>query len=1069
MSDPLAPFEAFLDTVARATNETQKREAFITLAAQAFSDTDLARDLSLGAEFRVRFQSAGLVRRGAIDAFYGNLVIEFEAELRKTGKHALDQLRGYVAGAWEAEGSTTRPYLAVASDGANWEVYSPRLVDPAGPIDSENIELELSEAWTPEAGDNRQSLRDFLNRLFFRKTLLRPTIDNFVRDFGLASPAFLAAETELGRKLAELQDDSEVDVLRKAWARSLQIAYGSVATPDELFVKHSYLAVLARLLVWASMERRAISAEDLEDVLSGNYFVGKRIANLVEDDFFRWHTISSATDAAHVWIAVSHHLAGYDLTAVGEDILKPLYEQLVDPEMRHDLGEFYTPDWLASLMTERLLLNWDWAQRGIPAVLDPTCGSGTFLRTVLDYIRLNCPEFDPADLLHELLSHVVGIDVHPLAVVVARATYVLAVKDLIEHARRPITVPVFLANSLRIRRLSSTPSLFGGRIPLEISGKEYWVPEDFVQDGPAFDEAIDDVMAVARSYGSHATNLDDAPRSLRNRVGSRLDAFEDKDELVDVLGAMAKRVAYLIRGRRDSVHGFMLKNHYRPAMLRESFDAVIGNPPWLTVGDISTPGYKKLVVDLATELKIAPRAAGEQSHTEIATIFLSEAMTDFLRPENDNDLVRAALVMPRSVFSASHHRFLREGRYSARFDVAEIWDLDGVSPLFNVPASVILASSGPARPEASKPGLVITGQLPVKDAPWSVAGERLTCKDALFELAYLGKRSAWRLKTDRTRLTLSEAIGGARNAYTSRFEQGAILYPQTLLIVTAESPISRKMGVVRVRTDMQAAKTAKLLTNVRVNHIVDADNLYITAVADHCLPYALTGAWLAILPTITDPGDPQFAPVSSGELRGAGRVDTADWLDWAERKWAKVRKKGDTTELWQRLDYMKHLSAQAGMGRYVVLYTASGSRTVACVVDTAELNIPFVARDKTYWASFHTQLEADYLVAFLNSDYAAAAVLDWMTRGLFGPRDIHKRVLDVPWPAYSAGDGQHQALASMGRRLSDEARVLLPEIPSGDVGRRRTWLRKNLTQNLLGGVEELVADISGGTLRITKI
>jgi hypothetical protein len=32
-------------------------------------------------------------------------------------------------------------------------------------------------------------------------------------------------------------------------------------------------------------------------------------------------------------------------------MLKTLYESLVDPEQRHDLGEYYTPDWLAQRVT----------------------------------------------------------------------------------------------------------------------------------------------------------------------------------------------------------------------------------------------------------------------------------------------------------------------------------------------------------------------------------------------------------------------------------------------------------------------------------------------------------------------------------------------------------------------------------------------------------------------------------------------------------------------------------------------------------------------------------------------
>ncbi|HSH60014.1 MAG TPA: hypothetical protein VK988_10305 [Acidimicrobiales bacterium] len=122
----LTPFESFIETLAKAANEAQKREAFIALAATGFGDSSLASSLALGAEYQVLFREAGLVRRGAIDCFYGNLVIEFEKTLQATGAaHALEQLRGYVAGAWNEDGGTHRAYLAVASDGVHWRSIPP--------------------------------------------------------------------------------------------------------------------------------------------------------------------------------------------------------------------------------------------------------------------------------------------------------------------------------------------------------------------------------------------------------------------------------------------------------------------------------------------------------------------------------------------------------------------------------------------------------------------------------------------------------------------------------------------------------------------------------------------------------------------------------------------------------------------------------------------------------------------------------------------------------------------------------------------------------------------------------
>lgn len=1070
-SDALDPFVAYLDALRRATNETQKRETFVALAASGFSDTQLATRLALGAEHQVRFEKAGLVRRGAVDAFFGNLVIEFEKDLAKTGSHAREQLRDYVAGAWTEDGHRDRPYLAVATDGNAWEVFTVTAIDPDGPNSSENVSLRAVASASFRTEADASDLRDFLNRVFFRESLIRPTAINFARDFGLDSPAYLASESDLLEKLQELDGDPQMAVLRREWTRSLQIAYGSVETPDILFVRHTYLAVLARLLVWAALERRHLESGEVAHVMSGEHFVSRGVTNIVEDDFFRWHTLPSSNDAAAVWVALSRHLAGYDLNQVREDVLKPLYEQLVDPETRHDLGEYYTPDWLAETTTEHLLSRWPWHTGEVPAVMDPTSGSGTFLRAVIAYMRSKMTEMDAASQLTAITSHVTGIDVHPLAVIIGRATFLLAIQDLIPQAKSLITVPVYLANSLETPAVSRQADLFGTSdvVYLSIEDRSYAVPHALVVDGPAYDAVIEDVMVVARAFGQEGTKLSDVKASLKGRLGQRLASFEaEAPSLVDDLGAMARQIANLIRRREDSVHGFMLRNHYRPAMLRHSVDYVVGNPPWLTIGDILEPTYKERVKKFCADTNVAPRGAGEQSHTELAAVFLAHAATTFLRPEPAHEDLgpRLGFVMPRSILTATQHRLVRQAEYGTEnravlFDVCELWDLADVTPVFNIPSCVVFADSGFPSADRDKPGRTYRGRLPARDASLEVANSKLQHEDTTFELVYLGQRSTWRaLRDDRPTLPAERRPHARANDYLEEFRQGAILYPQTLIVVDVQGNPGAS-GSVLVGTNAEAAARSKVLSDVTLHRSVDAKNLFLTASATHIFPYALIPPlWTVVLPTVAAPGESDFGPVSADELRRHGLVETASWLEWASGLWDSVRKGDDKTQLHERLDHLGQLSAQSQMRRYVVIYIAAGNRPMACAIDTAELDRPFVARDGTYWASFDTSAEAHFVTGFLNSRFAADRIVDWMNLGLFGPRHIHKRVLDVPLPRFDPADGLHAELADTVGRLNAEGEAAVAAVPNSPTGRQRLWLREQLSAEDLVRIEELVRKVS---------
>jgi type I restriction-modification system DNA methylase subunit len=163
------------------------------------------------------------------------------------------------------------------------------------------------------------------------------------------------------------------------------VTYGSVSTGSQLellFFKHTYLACIARLLLWASFSRGKVSGtleEVAADVLSGEFFRAHQLANLVEEDFFQWVRRPEAAEIlAPVWERILAQMLTYDLAHMGEDVLKGVYQELVDPTDRHDLGEYYTPDWLCDRIVSRLL-----PEGGYVSVLDPACGSGSFLRAAI--------------------------------------------------------------------------------------------------------------------------------------------------------------------------------------------------------------------------------------------------------------------------------------------------------------------------------------------------------------------------------------------------------------------------------------------------------------------------------------------------------------------------------------------------------------------------------------------------------------------------------------------------------------------------------------------------------------
>jgi len=94
------------------------------------------------------------------------------------------------------------------------------------------------------------------------------------------------------------------------------------------------------------------------------------------------------------------------------DIIGYVYEELIPADERHQMGQFYTPSPIAELIVR-------WCVReGSDKVLDPACGSGTFL--IEAYWRLkelktgNKKRIPPSRELHtEILRQLYAIDINP--------------------------------------------------------------------------------------------------------------------------------------------------------------------------------------------------------------------------------------------------------------------------------------------------------------------------------------------------------------------------------------------------------------------------------------------------------------------------------------------------------------------------------------------------------------------------------------------------------------------------------------------------------------------------------
>jgi type I restriction-modification system DNA methylase subunit len=985
-------------------NEAAKTGRFIALCTALFpGEAGMVSKLSGGLEKAVKITRPGREKTGFIDSYYGNAVIEFETSLRATGAHAEEQLREYCSGVWREEGKPYRRLLAIASDGIVWRLYRPALPEELRPQPKpDNVALApLREFTVTEA--NLADFHIFLNGLLFRSGQIEPTATQFELDFGRTSPAYVESIEALKKAWSKVRMQSEPGVAFENWQKYLTVTYGSLATPAQgeteitdlelLFLKHTYLNSLAHLMIWALLSKGKTSnsySEVAEAVLSGQYFESKKLANLVEQDFFQWVRYAKAKAAlAPTWEGVIAQIETYDLTRLNQDVLKGVYQELVDPVDRHELGEYYTPSWLAEKIVDELI-----PRSGFPTILDPSCGSGTFLRTAVVHLLRNNPKSD--DTLQHILESVVGIDVHPLAVNIAKANYVLALGDLVQAAKHPIQIPVYLADSLFLPAEVTQYKLHGApSFEMRFGGKKVLVPDTLISSADIFDQSIGCATQVALSHADDKSESLETLSAYVLKAVPLITSLSDLDDILLALWQFADNLADLIRKKKNSIWAFIARNSYRPAMLRRKFDFIVGNPPWLSYRYITDPEYQEEIKKRAVEdYAIAPNQQRLMTQMELATVFVCHSMGWFGAKN-----ARLGFVMPRSILSADQHENLRLRKYTwkAGFRICAYWDLLDVRPVFNVPSCVLFTEKNDDKGsyEDLVPAKEWAGVLPDRDLPWIEASGYLNVVQKQARVIFLAKRSA-----------LTPVPGNIHPSqpgyYRSQFENGATIYPRSFFFVRAKGldgtpdPDSEYW----IETDPEQAEDAKApYKDIHMSGSVEGRFLFGSVVAKHVLPFSVLTPATVVLPVFS--ADDRFTMTNVEELKAKGYRKCAAWMKRVERTWKEKRgKKSENEDIYGWLNWQNKLTDQHLSHEYLVLYAASGTNAVAARFDRADFDTPLIVDHKLYWATFKTKTECDYITSLLNSSTANELIKPFQSMGLLGERDIHMKILDLRFPKY---------------------------------------------------------------------
>ena len=1022
--------EAFGLVVER--HESSASENDIRTAFQRFAETaGVATASEMTTEVR-----PGEGNPGRMDLYIHNTCIEFKTNIVRNGSPIpgyVNQLDGYIESLLKA-GTGVRN--GILTDGVHY--FLRRIGEEKLPMVPYGAMRIFNRA------EQASLLREYLHGIISAPAEnISPTGENLERHFGTNSDAFRAGNLLLKEAYDAHRDNPTVGVKRRLWQDLLQVSLGKDAATagnesDWLFIRHTYItsliAVIMQQQLLGDVARHASERPDA--LLKGRILAEQSdLHGVVDADLFTWPTeVGENTYLCEIARVAEH----FDWTQDAKEVAPTLYQNVISQEERQRLGEYYTPRWLAKEITE-VVVDDPLNQR----VLDPSCGSGTFIETAVERILSHAGELSATERLQKLQQNVVGIDIHPVAVQLAKATWVMAAADTIRAARADgagtgaVSAPIYLGDSMQLRydtgtlsasqsiELETRETLPGHTAPVIFS-----IPKELARQQADIDQLISE-MATAIDEGRDAEH-----------VAADYQMSDDcRQSVKDVATAMRQ----LHAADRNHVWAYYIRNMIRPAVIAEDkVDRIIGNPPWLTYGKSANIIRQELRE--MSEKRFQIWAGGKNSaNQDIAALFYTRCAELYAKPQ-----AIIGMVMPHSALRTGQHLKWRSGNYKRKggrnmpriglnLRIYEPWDLDNVVPdFFPMPASVVFAQ-------------YMGADYGIALAPGTVQMWRGNCQEN-----YAG--------INRASEVLHHDDGKFKSPYAELSRRGADIFDRRLFLVeemlhTAMIPAANTTNV-KPRLSGQDNYRYDGELN-QLEGVVSNDHLFDVYLGECIAPYVALDPLKSALP-VHRPS--MTMPLNHDDCEdgnhAACRPEVFELHHTMQRRWTiadqmyrEAHQNQAIKDLYSNLNHLNKLTDQLqylqgaidGNATIRIAYTTSGRPTAAVVRDKRTI------LDTTlYQTTCQSEDEARYVLAVINSaELASRAKPFCPTNWAKEIRHFHKHGWKLPIPLYAAGDLLHVHLSELGKAAEQECRTLIAQsdIMSRPAGKARHDAARSLLRH----------------------
>jgi len=818
-------------------------------------------------------------------------------------------------------------------------------------------------------------------------------------------------------------NDATSDVKTQMNGRYAQIGFATkeVDLKYLIFSIHTYYNIILKLLIsnlFSSLlnpfqiRSTALAKNDEQfreqvvDAIQGDKFKMLGVENFFETGFFEWWTYVWNENLSEMLREVIYLLEQLEVTTsitkpelIG-DMVKETYHGLMPQPLRHLLGEYFTPDWLAEFTIETACFTGKMGQ----TFLDPACGSGTFLATAIRKKLLTNINSDRKELIKDILKSIVGFDLNPISVIASKTNYLLSLGDL-SDLDFTVKIPVYQCDSILTPTVHATQKKNASTFTIDTICGRFSVP--------ALDtrEEIEDILdVIGKAIKNNYTDAD---------VLRKVKILQKNINKESVL-ALFVRIKELTKLDKNGLWIPILKNSFAPVYSEGQFDFVIGNPPWVSWRSMSK-SYRDLTLPIWLSYNIFDKSAYDKitTHDDFAMAFTYVSADHYLKPKGKLCFVISQTFFQSRKGGEGFRKFeITRGGQSVPLKASKFIDMIRVKPFSEVTnrPSVLLLEKG------------LKTSYPVSYIKWDTE-EKLKETDTLLQV----KRKITEEKLLATPIGGTDTEKGLRSPWlilpVGRIEiLGKAIGASPYKGRKGVEPLGAK-GVYLLKEPKRMGKTRLQICNLlergrlpaveeRGEHVglVEDEFIFPLISGRNIDRYGLNSTTYIIMPHENKKGVQN--EIAEDILR-VNYTATYEWLSYFKKVLKETRKRNSKFYTDERPFYFLDNVGTYTFAPYKVVWKEQGKNMTACVVSTKHDGVlkgkQVIPDSKVLFCALDDKEESHYLCAILNSK-PITDLIEGYTINLQRGTDILE---NVKIPKYDSKDKLHASLSSLSERAHD--------------------------------------------------